>query len=451
MSFFINNRLSKFRIFNLTLFFEIFLPIILTKLFFEVGKPEKLSIMNDSFIIYFSFLWIFVSYIIGRFSNYNSINKNNYYGLTYKSKEAVITNVIIFLLFFLIKFFGLYKLIELDNLIYLLLVFNVFSLIKEILVLKILDNKFSGHFIKISFLGEKKELVHFKKILKDYNFNKRTKLKIKLFQRNSEETPDQIIISDKNQIDYEDNKFLKKFFKKGVSIFSEKKWFQFELNCLPVELIEEENFLGSKIFYKRDFELRIKRVADIFISILLLIFTLPLMITASFFIWLNDKGPILYKQTREGFLGEKIKIYKLRTMIDNAEIDGPRWASKNDPRITKVGKFLRRTRLDEIPQLISVIKGELSLIGPRPERPAFNKILREEINLYDIRNHIKPGLSGWAQVNYSYGSSKNDAKIKLSYDIFYILNFSFFLDLYIIFKTIRVIFNGTLSKPAIFK
>ena len=138
-------------------------------------------------------------------------------------------------------------------------------------------------------------------------------------------------------------------------------------------------------------------------------------------------------------------------MIENAEIDGPKWASKNDKRITNVGNFLRRTRIDEIPQLISVIKGELSLIGPRPERPSFNKILREEINLYDKRNLIKPGLSGWAQVNYSYGSSKNDAKIKLSYDIFYILNFSFFLDLYIIFKTIRVIFNGTLSKPSIFR
>ena len=166
MSYFINNRLTKFRIFNLTLLFEIMFPIISSKLFIEIVKPEKLSTMNDGFIIYFSFLWIFVSYIIGRFSNYDSRNKNNYYGLTDKSKEAVITNVIIFLLFFLTKFFGLYKPIELDNLIYLLLVFNIFALIKEILVLKILDNKFSGHFIKIFFLGEKKELVHFKKILK---------------------------------------------------------------------------------------------------------------------------------------------------------------------------------------------------------------------------------------------------------------------------------------------
>ena len=121
----------------------------------------------------------------------------------------------------------------------------------------------------------------------------------------------------------------------------------------------------------------------------------------------------------------------------NAEIDGPQWAAKDDRRITFIGNILRKTRIDELPQLISVFKGEMSLIGPRPERPSFNIFLAKEIPHYNLRHIIKPGLSGWAQVNYPYGSSYNDSKNKLSYDLFYISNYSIFLDLLILFKTMR--------------
>ena len=164
-------------------------------------------------------------------------------------------------------------------------------------------------------------------------------------------------------------------------------------------------------------------------------------------IWINDKGPVLYSQKREGLFKKEIKIIKLRTMKIDAEKNGPQWAKNNDERITFIGKILRRSRIDELPQIISVIKGEMSLIGPRPERPEFNKKLNKSIPNYYLRNYIKPGLSGWAQVNYPYGASLEDAKKKLSYDIYYIRNFSFWIDLLILFKTARIVFNGIGSKP----
>ena len=142
-----------------------------------------------------------------------------------------------------------------------------------------------------------------------------------------------------------------------------------------------------------------------------------------------------------------IKIFKFRTMVVNAEKNGPQWSIKNDPRITKIGKSLRRYRIDELPQLISVIKGDMSLIGPRPERPEFDNIMSKEINFYDYRYQVKPGISGWAQVNYPYGSSIEDSRQKLSYDLYYLKNFTIFIDFLILFKTIRLVLNAYGSSP----
>ena len=140
-------------------------------------------------------------------------------------------------------------------------------------------------------------------------------------------------------------------------------------------------------------------------------------------------------------------IIKLRTMYINSEKNGPQWAKTNDKRITKIGKILRKYRIDELPQIINVLKGEMSLIGPRPERPEIEKKLSQVISNYDLKYLAKPGLSGWAQVNYPYGASIDDARIKLSYDLYYIKNFSFLLDFIIICKTMRLVLNGKGSKP----
>ena len=189
-------------------------------------------------------------------------------------------------------------------------------------------------------------------------------------------------------------------------------------------------------------QMRIKDVFERLIAILLLIFFLPLIFIAIVFIFLEDGLPIFYKQNRNGKFNKLIQIIKLRTMKSNAEKDGVQWSKKNDPRITKVGNFLRKIRLDELPQLISVIKGEMSLIGPRPERPEIDLFLSKDIKNYNLRYNLKPGLSGWAQVNYPYGASLEDAKNKFSYDLYYIKNFSNLLDIRILFMTIKLVFNA---------
>ena len=165
-------------------------------------------------------------------------------------------------------------------------------------------------------------------------------------------------------------------------------------------------------------------------------------------IFIEDRGPIFYSQIRTGYLQKPFKIIKLRTMFINSEKDGVKWSTKNDKRITKIGRILRLTRIDELPQLISVLKGEMSLIGPRPERPEIDDYLIERIPYYELRYSVRPGLSGWAQVNYPYGASQKDAEEKLSYDIFYLANFSFLLDLGIMFKTIKLVLNmrGAIAK-----
>jgi exopolysaccharide biosynthesis polyprenyl glycosylphosphotransferase len=181
------------------------------------------------------------------------------------------------------------------------------------------------------------------------------------------------------------------------------------------------------------------RILGLFFSVLGLSFGLlisPILIIGNLF---ANKGPLFYFQERVGRNGKLFKIYKLRSMVVDAEKDGAKFASKGDSRVTKFGRFLRKSRLDEIPQFINVIKGEMSVIGPRPERPVFVKQLSEQIPFFEIRHIIKPGVTGWAQVNTKYGESQDDALEKLQYDLYYIKHRSFFLDINIIFKTLSTI------------
>ena len=171
------------------------------------------------------------------------------------------------------------------------------------------------------------------------------------------------------------------------------------------------------------------------------------MIFTSIIILIIDGNPIFYSQIRNGLKPINIKIFKFRSMVKGAEKNGPQWSKLNDKRITGLGKVLRKYRIDELPQLISVIKGDMSLIGPRPERPQIENKLKEQIVHYELRNLIKPGISGWAQVNYPYGASIIDSKNKLNYDLYYIRNYSFFIDIEILFKTLKIVLNGKGYKP----
>lgn len=186
----------------------------------------------------------------------------------------------------------------------------------------------------------------------------------------------------------------------------------------------------------------IKRIADFAISLVLIPFVFVFGILIAVSVKLCGKGPIFYKQTRVGYKGKCFTLIKFRTMRTDAESRGAQWTIENDKRVTKVGKFLRKARLDELPQLINILKGEMSFVGPRAERPEFHQLLLKEIPFYDRRYLVKPGLTGWAQINYTYGSSVEDTKEKLSYDFYYLKNRSFIFDLGIILKTINIVLAG---------
>ena len=183
-----------------------------------------------------------------------------------------------------------------------------------------------------------------------------------------------------------------------------------------------------------------KRCFDIVVSLLLLILTLPVTVATAILIKLESPGPVFYRQERVGRGGNTFAVLKFRSMGVDAEKDGiARWAQNSDPRVTKIGGFIRRTRIDEIPQVINVLLGQMSFVGPRPERPVFVNSLVEKIPYYDVRHRVKPGITGWAQINYPYGASDEDARAKLTFDLYYVKNWNLFLDAVTLFQAARVV------------
>jgi sugar transferase (PEP-CTERM system associated) len=183
-----------------------------------------------------------------------------------------------------------------------------------------------------------------------------------------------------------------------------------------------------------------QRSLDILVSTLGLVLASPLMLIVALLIKLDSPGSIFYRQERVGKDGQPFKILKFRSMHADAEEDRtPRWAERTDPRVTRIGRILRRSRIDELPQLLNVLKGEMSLVGPRPERPAFVSAFDRQIPFYAVRHSVRPGITGWAQINYEYAASLEDTKRKLEYDLFYVKNHSVFLDLAILLQTLRII------------
>jgi sugar transferase (PEP-CTERM system associated) len=219
------------------------------------------------------------------------------------------------------------------------------------------------------------------------------------------------------------------------STFWERENGKMDLDALyPSWLIFSDGFVGGW------FQSIIKRMFDVVASLLLLLFSLPVLVFTGIAIKLESRGPVFYRQERVGLNGKTFMLLKFRSMRTDAEKDGvPRWAAVNDNRITRVGSFIRKTRIDEIPQIFNVLKGEMSFIGPRPERPFFVDELRERIPYYFERHRVKPGISGWAQLNYPYGASVEDAKEKFQYDLYYIKNYSLFLDFIVLIQTARVV------------
>lgn len=182
-----------------------------------------------------------------------------------------------------------------------------------------------------------------------------------------------------------------------------------------------------------------KRVFDIVASLLLLVLTAPLILIFALIVKIDSRGPAFFRQTRVGLYGETFDLIKLRSMRTDAEVNGAQFAQENDPRVTRVGRFIRKVRIDELPQTWSVLKGEMSFVGPRPERPEFVSDLEEKLPYYAERHMVKPGITGWAQINYPYGANLEDSRHKLEYDLYYAKNYTPFLDLLILLQTLRVV------------
>ena len=187
-----------------------------------------------------------------------------------------------------------------------------------------------------------------------------------------------------------------------------------------------------------------KRLSDIVVSLFILVITSPIFVLTALFIWMSSFGrdPVFYRQVRTGLGGKPFEVLKFRSMKVNAEENGAQFAKKNDSRTTFIGSIIRKTRIDELPQLVNVLKGEMSFVGPRPERPEFVAEFKHAIPHYELRHSVKPGITGWAQICYPYGDSLKDARKKLQFDLYYIKNYSLFLDLTILFQTAQVILFG---------
>jgi len=225
----------------------------------------------------------------------------------------------------------------------------------------------------------------------------------------------------------------------GFPIVQYLSFVEQEIHRIDIKRLELSWVLFSDGFQFSSIDRALKQVFDIVVSIVTLLVTSPFLLAAMLAIRWEGPGPILYRQERVTQYGRHFKILKLRTMRVDAEAGGAVWAASKDARITRVGALLRRTRLDELPQLINVLRGDMSFVGPRPERPMFVAELAEKIPLYNERHAVKAGLTGWAQVNYPYGASIDDARSKLSYDLYYVKNFSILFDLRIIVQTLRVV------------
>jgi sugar transferase (PEP-CTERM system associated) len=230
---------------------------------------------------------------------------------------------------------------------------------------------------------------------------------------------------------------------RGVEIYDSPSFYEKLTGKLLVEDIQPSWFIYSEGFRMTPFKRVWKRVLDIVFSSMGLLIVLPIFPVVAGLIKLLSPGPVFYRQLRVGEGGCEFMLFKFRTMCNDAEKEtGPVWACENDPRTTRFGKYLRKSRIDEIPQLFNVLKGEMSFVGPRPERREFVEKLSVKIPYYNKRHSIKPGVTGWAQVRYPYGSSENDALEKLRYDLYYIKNYSITLDLIIVLETVKVVLFG---------
>ena len=444
----------KFYWFNArkSLFFASFIDFSFYIIFFLSTFYDSIS--NKSLLIFLflinGFIWIISSYITGRYSYKKKESLYFFINLFSKTILNIFINIV-----FSQFFFGLlwnWNDMNFESFSNFTDDFSSFYL-KLFLTTALTNYFFAIHKIKKSslksiwlFMGEIERQKYLEKII-----GSSSRFDIKLFNQEYLTKNNFIykgIIIDDNEVKKKNMQFLFDLNNKGIKFMKISYWCERYLSRYPSELVNSNEIINGEFLYDdTSLRARIKRIGESILSLIILILSFPILLLSAVLIKLEDGGPIFYSQIRNGFEGKQFRMFKLRTMIINAEKDGIQWAKNSDQRITKIGKILRKLRIDEIPQLLLVISGEMSLIGPRPERPKIDNLLRKHLSNYDLRYSIKPGISGWAQVNYPYGSSIEDSQYKLSYDIYYIKNFSILLDFIIFLKTIRLVLNGKGSVP----
>jgi exopolysaccharide biosynthesis polyprenyl glycosylphosphotransferase len=302
---------------------------------------------------------------------------------------------------------------------------------------------FSAHFLeKITILGKDGEVEKLKKEIKERPFLGYELVEINpskdFIKQLKKEKINTIVFTEEFE---KDPKFQNLFYNLlflGINFLDFPSFYEKITEKIPVASISKVWFFENlKEGEKRIYD-KFKRVFDVVLASIILLFTLPLWLLIALAIKIEDGGPIFYLQERVGKNKKIFRLIKFRSMIKEAEKEGPKWAEIEDQRVTKVGKFLRRFHLDEIPQMINVIRGDISLVGPRPERPEFVEKLEKEIPHYNLRHIIKPGFTGWAQIKFRYARSIGDSLEKFQYDLYYIKNRSLFLDLKILLKTFQL-------------
>lgn len=304
-----------------------------------------------------------------------------------------------------------------------------------------------GSKIPVLFLGDGNEVNEVTKYLNDrpqlgyktLGILEKGRVKGELKKEIEKQNIEILVISEEVKADKDLVAILYSILPQGITVISFDKFYESVTGKIPVYQINKSWFLENLIEINRQSFEKTKEAVDTVLGILLLPLVAILYPIIGLAIKATSSGPILYKQKRVGKNGEIFELLKFRSMVKNAEQDGAQWAKEGDVRVTLIGNFLRKTRLDELPQIWNVVKGDLSFIGPRPERPEFVEELKQKIPFYSSRLLVKPGLSGWAQTNFPYGASVEDATEKLQYDLYYIKNRTLFLDLVIALKTIAII------------
>jgi sugar transferase (PEP-CTERM system associated) len=228
----------------------------------------------------------------------------------------------------------------------------------------------------------------------------------------------------------------------GIKVYDIATHFEKTLGQIRIDYVNAGWLIFGSGFNQGFYRTLVKRAFDIVCATALIVLSLPIMLVTAVVIKIESRGPVLYRQQRTGLNGSPFDVAKFRSMRTDAEKDGPQWASAKDSRVTRVGSFIRKLRIDELPQLFNVLRGDMSLVGPRPERPFFVDQLTQQIPYFAARHSVKPGVTGWAQVRYQYGSTIEDAQEKLQYDLYYVKNHSLFLDIVILFETVFVVLTG---------